>query len=96
MKNIDNFDEIQLNLMIEQLIFFENKKLELSVLLINLERLFHAMKNISDEWEEEFLSDFSTLESINAERPKMEENEINNLISQSVCNLKVLIESRLR
>jgi len=93
---ISEYDERQLKLMLQQLISFEHKKLELSSLVGSLEGLLHAMENVTDEWEEKFLNEFSTLESINAEMPKMKEDEIEKLIKDTVVNLKKLIEDKLR
>ncbi|HEY4831820.1 MAG TPA: hypothetical protein VIH61_04595 [Waddliaceae bacterium] len=96
MNKISEYDERQLKLMLQQLISFEHKKLELSSLVGSLEGLLHAMENVTDEWEEKFLNEFSTLESINAEMPKMKEDEIEKLIKDTVVNLKKLIEDKLR
>ena len=95
MSNISEYDERQLKLMLEQLIFFENKKLELSSLVGRLEDLLHVMEHVTEEWEEKFLNEFSILESINAEMPKMKKSEIENLIKEAVSNLKKLIETAL-
>ena len=96
MNKISEYDEKQLKLMLKQLISFEHKKLELSSLVGSLEGLLHAMENVTDEWEEKFLNEFSTLESINAEMPKMKKDEIEKLIEDAVSNLKKLIENKLR
>ena len=95
MSKISEYDERQLNLMLKQLIFFENKKLDLSSLVGNLEGLLHAMEHVTDEWEEKFLDEFSTLESINAEMPKIKNDEIEKLIKDAVSNLKKLVEKEL-
>lgn len=105
MKRISEYKESHLRLMHESLSFFEknrhlvsfeNKKVDLSSLLINLENLFNSMEHITKEWEEKYLDEFSTLESINAEMPKMKRNEIDNLISDSVANLKKIVEQELK
>lgn len=96
MSKISEYDERQLKLMLKQLISFEHKKLELSSLVGSLEGLLHAMENVTDEWEEKFLNEFSTLESINAEMPKMKKDEIEKLIKDAVSNLKKMIEDKLR
>jgi hypothetical protein len=95
MSKISEYNERQLNLMLNQLIAFENKKLDLSSLVGNLEGLLHAMEHVTDEWEEKFLDEFSTLESINAEMPKMKNDEIENLIKNAVSNLKKMVEAEL-
>lgn len=92
MNKISEYDERQLKLMLKQLISFEQKKLELSSLVGYLEGLLHAMENVTDVWEERFLNEFSTLESINAEMPKMKKEEIEKLIECAVSNLKKMIE----
>lgn len=71
------------------------KKLDFSSLVGRLEGLLHAMEYVSDEWEENFLDEFSVLESINAEVPKLKNEEIDKIIINSIYNLKKLIESKL-
>lgn len=95
MNKVSEYDERQLNLMLRQLNAFENKKLDLSSLVGSLEGLLHAMEHVTDEWEEKFLDDFSTLESINAEMPKLKKEEIERLIKDAVSNLKNLIQKKL-
>ena len=96
MNKISEHDETQLNLMLKRLLSFENKQLDLSELVGNLERLLQAMENATDEWEEKFLNEFSTLESINAETPKMKKDEVDKLINEAVFNLKKLVEEKLK
>ena len=95
MNKVSKYDERQLNLMLDQLNAFENKKLELSSLVGRLEGLLHAMEHVADEWEEKFLDEFSTLESINAEVPKLKKEEMEKLIRNSIYNLKKLIQEKL-
>lgn len=89
------YDERQLNLMLQQLIEFEKQQIGLSLLVANLESLFHVMEVVSNEWEEEFFREFSKLESINAEVPKMRKDEIEKIIKEAVINLKNQVEKRL-
>lgn len=95
MNKVSEYDERQLNLMLDQLNAFENKKLDLSSLVGRLEGLLHAMEHVTDEWEEKFLDEFSTLESINAEVPKLKKEEMEKLIRNSIYNLKKLIQEKL-
>ena len=95
MNKISEYDERQLNLMLNQLDAFENKKLDLISLVGRLERLLHAMEHVTDEWEEKFLDEFSTLESFNAEVPKLKKEEIEKLIKNSVYSLKKLVQEKL-
>ena len=95
MKKISEYDERQLNLMLNQLDAYDNKKLDLGSLVGRLEGLLHAMEHVTAEWEEKFLDEFSTLESINAEVPKLNKEEIEKLIKNSVCNLKNLVQEKL-
>jgi hypothetical protein len=95
MNKISEYDERQLNLMLNQLDAFENKKLDLSSLVGRLEGLLHSMEHVTDEWEEKFLDEFSMLESINAEAPKLKEEEIEKLIKSSIWNLKKLVKGKL-
>ena len=96
MNKISEHDEKLLNLMFKRLLSFENKQVDLSELVRSLESLLHSMKYVTEEWEEKFLNEFSTLESINAEMPKMKKNEIEKLIEDAVSNLKKLIKEKLR
>ncbi len=95
MSRISEYDERQLNLMLNQLEAFENKKLDLSSLVGRLEGLLHAMEHVTDEWEEKFLDEFSTLESINAEAPKLKTEEIEKLIKSSVYKLKKIVKEHI-
>ena len=95
MNKVSEYDERQLNLMLDQLNAFENKKLDLSSLVGRLEGLLHAMEHVTDEWEEKFLDEFSTLESINAKMPKLKKEEMEKLIRNSIYNLKKLIQEKL-
>ena len=82
--------------MLKRLLPFENKQLDLSELVRSLEGLLHAIENVTDEWEEKFLNEFSTLESINAEMPKMKKDEVDKLINEAVFNLRKLVEENLK
>ena len=95
MKKISEYDERQLNLMLNQLDAYDNKKLDLGSLVGRLEGLLHTIEHVTAEWEEKFLDEFSTLESINAEVPKLNQEEIEKLIKNSVCNLKNLVQEKL-
>ena len=95
MNKISEYDQRQLNLMLDQLNAFENKKLDLISLVGRLEGLLHAMEHVTDEWEEKFLDEFSILESINAEMPKLKKEEMEKLIRNSIYNLKKLIQEKL-
>lgn len=96
MNKISEHDEKQLNSMLKRLASFENKQLDLSELVRSLEGLLHAMENTTNEWEEKFLNEFSTLESINAEMPNMKKNEVDKLINEAVFNLKKLVEEKFK
>lgn len=52
------------------------------------------MENVTDEWEEKFLNEFSALESLNAEMPEMKNDDIEKLIEDVVSNLKKMIEEK--
>lgn len=84
-------NKICLELMLKYLFSFQSKKIALWELIIYLEPLFHSMDN-SKEWEDKFLEEFSTLESINAESPNMAKKEIECLINSSVESLINLIK----
>lgn len=95
MNTLSDYDQRQLNLMLKQLDFFKNKNLEFRLLVIHLESLLHVMEHFNNEWEEKFLDEFSTLESINAEMPEMKKDEIDTLVNQAVFNLTELIKHKL-
>lgn len=104
MKNINEYDERQLRLMHEKLISFEKNLIELSSLIGSLEFLLNAMESVEDDWEEKFLKEVATLESINAiriikesgeEAPEISNNKSNKLINNAISTLKILIEKEL-
>lgn len=95
MKKASEYDIRQLNLMLHQLNAFENKKIDISFLVVRLEGLLHTMEHVTDEWEEKFLNEFSILESMNAEMPNLKKEEIEKLIQNSIHNLKKLIQKEI-
>lgn len=66
LKNISEFDVQQLKLMQEVLSSFVKKQIELSSLVGSLEFLLNALESVNEDWEEKFLVDITTLETINA------------------------------
>ncbi len=66
MKNISEYDRRQLILMLEHVKFFENKQIDLSSLIGSLEFLLNALEKVDEDWEEEFVNEITTLETINA------------------------------
>ncbi|MBI2742615.1 MAG: hypothetical protein HYX48_01710 [Chlamydiales bacterium] len=66
MKDISEYDERQLMLMLEHLSYFENKQINLSSLVGSLEFLLNALETVSNDWEEKFLKEITTLETTNA------------------------------
>lgn len=66
MKNISDYDERQLKLMLSALISYENNKIKLDSLVGTLEFLFHALEYVNEDWEENFLDEITILETINA------------------------------
>lgn len=105
MKNISEFDERQLKLMRKVLISFEKKQIELSALVGCLEFLLSALESVDEDWEERFINEITTLETINDLEiiedskggvPVIEGDEQGKLINESVFNLKEIIESELR
>ena len=104
MDNISEYDERQLKLMYECLSSFEKNQIELSSLIGSLEFLLNAMESVDEEWENKFLKEVTTLESINAIKImeesekkglKINENESIELISKAVLILKTLIQNEL-
>jgi hypothetical protein len=105
MENISEYDERQLKLMYEFLISFEMKQIGLCTLVCKLESLFSVLESVEERWEEEFLTEVTTLETINAieiikdsgeEAAEIAEDEKERLINQSVVSLKKIIENKQR
>lgn len=104
MENITEYDIRQLRLMRENLILFENKELELSSLIGNLEFLLNALEFVNEEWEDKFLKEITTLETISAleiikdageDISGIKKNKKDLLIFSSIQNLNNLINSKL-
>jgi len=104
MKNLNEYDERQLRLMYEVLISFEKTQTELSSLVGSLEFLLNAMESVENDWEEKFLKEVTTLETINAiriinesgkETQEICEDKSSKLINNAIFNLKALIEKEL-
>lgn len=104
MKNINEYDERQLRLMLKSLISFEKNQIDLSSLIGTLEFLLSVMEVVEDDWEEKFLNEVTTLESINAfmiiresgeEAPEISDDQNSRLINDAVSNLKALIKKEI-
>lgn len=104
MKKINEYDERQLKLMLKNLISFEMNQIELSSLVGSLEFLLNAMESVEKDWEERFLKEVTTLESINAIRmikesgedaPEIDTDRAKELIGNAVSKLKMLVASEL-
>lgn len=104
MRKISEYDERQLRLMYESLISFEKKQIGLSSLVGTLEFLLNALESINPKWEEKFLTEVTTLESINAieiikysgeETPEIKKEEKDFLIKNAILNIKNLIKYEL-
>ncbi len=104
MNNISEYDQRQLKLMQECLSSFQKNQIQLSSLIGSLEFLFNAMESIDEEWENKFLKEITTLESVNAmefmeesERKKLYFNrsESAKLVNKAVLKLNKLIQNEL-
>ena len=104
MKHISEYDERQLRLMHENLNSFEKKQIELSSLVGSLEFLLSALELIDEAWEEKFLKEITTLETVNAleiikdfgeDVSEIDKDEKEILISKSIENLKKLVDCEL-
>lgn len=104
MKNISEYDERQLRLMYKNLVSFEKKQIELSSLIGSLEFLLNALESIDEKWEEKFLKEVTTLETVNAleiirdfeeEVFEIKEGKKEMLVKKSIENIKKLIENEL-
>jgi hypothetical protein len=104
MNNISEYDQRQLKLMQECLSSFQKNQIQLSSLIGSLEFLFNAMESVDEEWENMFLKEITTLESVNAvelmegperEKLRFNKNESAELVNKSVLKLKDLIQNEL-
>ena len=104
MENISEYDERQLKLMYKYLLSFQQKQIQLSSLISSLEFLLNAMESVDEEWENEFLKEITTLETINAieiinesENENLYFNKKENieLINNAVFSLKEMIKNEL-
>ena len=104
MKSYSEYDQRQLKLMYESLKSFDLQKLSLNSLIGNLEFLLNAMEEVDEEWENAFLEEVASLESINANElirssgenvPIIEDQKKSKLISESISNLESLICKKL-
>lgn len=104
MNNVNQYDKRQLKLMQKCLNSFEKNQVGLSSLIGSLEFLLNAMKSVDSDWENKFLKEVTTLESINAtelmeglelETTKSIDNERITLINVAVSNLKIMIQEEL-
>ena len=66
MGNISEYDQRQLKLMRESLSSFQKNQIQLGSLIGSLEFLLNAMESVDDDWENKFLKEITTLESVNA------------------------------
>lgn len=104
MKNNSEYDMRQLRLMYNNLIFFERKQVELSSLVGSLEFLLNALESVDDTFEEKFLNEITTLETVNAleiikdsgeDFSEIEKQKRESLIIKSIKNLKNIIKNEL-
>lgn len=104
MKNINEYDRRQLKLMYESLISFEKNHTTLNSLIGNLEFLLNVMEHVEDDWEEKFLTEITTLETINAleiikdageEIYEIKKEEREELIKKAISNLKTFVKKEL-
>ena len=104
MKSQAKNNERQLRLMLENLIYFEKKQIELISLVCSVEFLLSSLESIDEEWEREVLQELTTLETVNAlgivkeageKSPEIEKNKKEKLINKSISNLKKIIENAL-
>ena len=105
MDNISEYDERQLKMMYECLSSFQHKQIQLSSLIGSLEFLLNAMESVDEEFENKFLKEITTLETINAieifnesEKEKLyfNKNENVELINKSILTLKKLIQNEIQ
>jgi hypothetical protein len=104
MKNISEYDQRQLRLMYNHLTKFEKNEIDLNSLIGALEFLLTSMEVVEDVWEDRFLNEITTLESLNSiwildeeneDISKIKKDQTNEEIKNAVSNLKSLIENEL-
>lgn len=102
--NISDYDERQLKLMLTTLISYEHNKIKLSSLVGTLEFLLNALESVNEDWEDKFLIEITTLETINAlsinqeageYSPTIEQSKKEFLLREATRNLKKIIEEKL-
>lgn len=104
MGNISEYDQRQLKLMWKSLSSFQENQIQLGSLIGSLEFLLNAMESVDDDWENKFLKEITTLESVNAigiieesEKEKLNFNkkESVELVNKAILNLNDLIQKEL-
>lgn len=103
-ENISEYDARQLLLMLEHLTSFEKNQIDLCSLVGSLEFLLNALENVDIEWEEKFLKEITTLETVNAlaiiketgeQISEIERDKRKMLINNSINSLKAIITRKL-
>lgn len=101
MQKISEYDERQLRLMYDKLVYFQKNQIALSSLVNGLESLLHVLEKVENAWEEKFLRELSTLETINSmeilrdsdeEVVVLKKEKKEALINNSIANLESIIK----
>jgi len=90
------FDQRQLEKMSQLIKSFKRMTLSLSSFVSSLEFLFYALEHTDDVWEDLFLEEISTLESVNSGvSANITEREVQEIVDEAVINLDKLVNEYL-
>jgi len=93
---MNSFDQRQFEKMCKVIDSFKRKTISLSSFVSSMEFLFHALESVDISWEEEFLEEISSLESVNSGVPSSVSDEaVQKIINDAVEKLDTLISQML-
>lgn len=96
---INNYDERQLNLMLNKIDAFINNKLEIEHLLNDLEALLKVLETIDNSWRENFYREWLNIEEMYSyalsENRNVFYDDEQKIILDSITNMKKLIFSKI-
>jgi hypothetical protein len=92
---MSDYDQRQYRLMLDRLTAFEQSKITLNALVVDLEGLLNALDDITPCWKQAFLSDWGKLEEERAyasfKNVKVFDDETSERIRPAVSKLKLLV-----
>ncbi len=91
-----DFDQRQLRKMHTLIESYKNHSIPLPRFINDMEFLFHVLESVDECWEELFLEEISSLESVNAGVPKfVSDRGVQNILYKSVDNLDKYIRESI-